>query len=93
MTQAAVPLICVAGNTLGLIGVGTGLVATLGALQVAAQTYTQILGERPGCCEGDSFAFSALFCRMGMAWHVRAAWLGVVVLARAALTAASHVAA
>ncbi|KAI7844259.1 hypothetical protein COHA_002057 [Chlorella ohadii] len=31
------------GNTLGLIGVGTGLVATLGALQVAAQTYTQIL--------------------------------------------------
>ncbi|PRW58793.1 NAD(P) mitochondrial isoform A [Chlorella sorokiniana] len=31
------------GNTLGLIGVGTGLVATLGALNVAAETYTQIL--------------------------------------------------
>ena len=32
----------------GLIGVGTGLVATLGALQVAVQTYAQILGEGMG---------------------------------------------
>jgi NAD(P) transhydrogenase len=39
----AVPLPTAAGNTLGLIGVGTGLVATLGALNVAAETYTQIL--------------------------------------------------
>ena len=32
------------GNTLGLIGVGTGLVATLGALSVVPETYAQILG-------------------------------------------------
>lgn len=37
-----------AGNTLGLIGVGGGLGATLGALVAAPATYAQILGKHAG---------------------------------------------
>lgn len=36
------------GNTLGLMGVGTGLVATLGSLSVVPETYAQILGALCG---------------------------------------------